>query len=257
MIQNDMALLAWQTGALTRLNRNDRWRGWTRVFLVSTVLIHSPTWGQAVGEGFSAYATLSSDYPHRGLSQTDESGALQLGVDYQHGSGVFFGAWISNVDFRTEILRDEPRETELDYYVGYSWLRPNWSVAATLARYSYPGTSVSYDYTEVSGRIDFRQRFSYTLAYTDGILSHENSALSHELGIEWPLPWGMSLGGSVGRLDSDELRGGDYDHWNIGISKPVRSFGVDVRFYDTDYDAVSALGIPLDDTWVVSISYQL
>ena len=257
MIQNDMALVAWQTGALTRPDRNGRWSLLKSLLLISTVLMQAPAWGQAVEAGFSAYATLSSDYPHRGLSQTDESGALQLGLDYQHGSGFFVGAWISNVDFRTEILRDEPRETEVDFYVGYSWLRPNWSVAATLARYSYPGTSVSYDYTEVSARIDFRERFSYTLAYTDGILSHENSALNHELGIEWPLPWGMRLGGAVGRLDSDELRGGDYDHWNVGVSKPIRSFGVDVRFYDTDYAVVSPLGIPLDDTWVVSVSYQL
>ena len=59
---------------------------------------HTPTWGQAPGTGFSAYATLTSDYPHRGISQTDESAALQVGVDYQHGSGFFAGGWVSNVD---------------------------------------------------------------------------------------------------------------------------------------------------------------
>ena len=221
------------------------------------ILAPVPVWGQGPSAGFSAYATLTSDYPNRGISQTDESAALQVGVDYQHDSGFFLGAWISNVDFATERRRDEPRETELDYYVGYSWLRRNWSVVATLAHYSYPTTSVSYDYTEVSGAIEFRERFYYMLSYTDGLLSHENSALGHELGIGWPLPWSMQFGAAVGRFDSDELRGGAYDHWNVGISRPIRNFGLDLRYYDTDYNEVSPLGTPLRESWVVSLSYQL
>ena len=229
------------------------------LLLLSGVMItdHTPAWAQSPGAGFSAYATLTSDYPNRGISQTDESAALQLGVDYQHGSGFFIGAWISNVDFATEILRDEPRETELDYYVGYSWLRRNWSVAATLAHYSYPKASVRYDYTEVSGTVGFRERFYYTLSYADGLLSHENSALGHEFGVEWPLPWSTRLGVALGRFDSDEVLNGAYDHWNIGISKSVKRLVLDLRYYDTEYGVVSPWGTPLQKSWVVSVSYRL
>ena len=218
---------------------------------------HGPAGGQVTGSGFSAYVTLSNDFVYRGLSQTDESAALQIGMDYQHKSGFFAGGWVSNVDFSTERRRTEPREIELDYYVGYSWLARDWSVAATLARYSYPNTSVSYDYTEVSGSFGFLDRFFYTLSYTDGLLGHPNSGLGQEFGFESPLPWGTRFAASVGRLDSNDVIGGAYDHWNVGISKQVQRFGVDVRFYDADYARVSPLGVPLRKSWVVSVSYQL
>ena len=222
-----------------------------------TIVAHTPVWGQTQDSNFSAYATLSSDYPNRGISQTDETAALQLGVDYQHRSGLFAGAWVSNVDFRTESFRDEPRAIEVDYYVGYNWLTEDWSLAATLVHYSYPGASFNYDYTELIGRIGFHERFYYTLSYTDGLLSHDSSALGHELEIEWPLPWSTRLGAALGRFDSADVGGGAYEHWNIGISKPVRRFGLDLRYYDTDYDRVSPLGIPLRASWVLSLSYQL
>ncbi len=213
--------------------------------------------GQATDSSFSTYLTISSDYPHRGMSQTNESAALQVGVDFQHHSGFFVGGWISNVEYVVEVFRAEPRDIELDYYAGYNWQTSDWSLAATLVRYTYPGSSVSYDYTELNGRIGFRQRFFYTVSYTDSLLAQDASAINHELGIELPLPWSMQFGASVGRFDSDDVRAGDYDHWNLGISKQVRQLSLDLRYYDTDATFVSHLGTPLHESWVFSVSYTL
>ena len=54
---------------------------------------------------------LTSDYVFRGVSQTDESPALQGGVDVS--SGIFYGGlWASNVDFY------DSTDAEIDAYVG-------------------------------------------------------------------------------------------------------------------------------------------
>ncbi len=219
---------------------------------------HTPAaFAQGPDSSLSTYLTMSTDFPHRGISQTDESASLQLGVDFQHQSGFFVGAWVSNVEYVTEISRTDPRDIELDYYGGYSWQTSDWSLAATLARYTYPGASVSYDYTELSGSMEFQQRFSYTVSYTDGLLGQDASAMNHEFGIELLLPWSTQFGASVGRFDSADVQGGAYDHWNLGISKQVHRLGLDLRYYDTDYTLVSHLGTPLHESWVFSVSYTL
>ncbi len=213
--------------------------------------------GQGADSSFSSYLTISTDYPHRGMSQTNESAALQAGVDFQHRSGFFVGAWISNVEYVVEVFRVEPRDIELDTYVGYNWQTSDWSFTATLVRYTYPGASFSYDYTELGGSVGFQERFFYTVSYTDSLLAQDASAMNHELGIELPLPWSTEFGASVGRFDSDDVRAGDYDHWNLGISKRVRSVSLDLRYYDTDNTLVSHLGTPLHESWVLSLSYTL
>ncbi len=209
------------------------------------------------GSNFSTYVTGSTDLVRRGMSQTDGAAALQVGVDYQHKSGVFVGGWASNVAFATESSRSAPREIELDYYVGYGWSTAEWSFSAALSHYGFPGASVSYDYTEVSGRAELREIFSYTISYTDELLSQSSSAINHELGLTLELPWSMQLDASVGRFDSDDVRGGAYDHWNLGISRQAERLSVDLRFYDADYDFVSHLGSPLRENWVLSVTYAL
>ncbi|MNO03014.1 putative bacterial protein [compost metagenome] len=43
--------------------------------------------------------TAASDYRSRGISQTLGDPALQFGATLQHSSGLYLGAWTSNVDF--------------------------------------------------------------------------------------------------------------------------------------------------------------
>ena len=86
-------------------------------------------------ENFSATATIATDYPFRGISQTDEDPAAQVSFDYAHPIGLYLGVWASNVD---DAVSDG--NIEIDLYGGYTReLFPNLSLDLSLIYYWYPG----------------------------------------------------------------------------------------------------------------------
>jgi len=74
-----------------------------------------------------------SDYVFRGISQTDNKPAAQGGVDYSHQSGLYAGAWATNVD-----LPGSDANARVDLYGGYKMkLRSGWGFEAGLIAYSF------------------------------------------------------------------------------------------------------------------------
>src|SRR5690606_38399513 len=65
----------------------------------------------AVQAELSANIGATSNYVWRGVTQTDDSAAIQGGIDYSHESGFYLGTWASNVEFS---------DHELDLYGGYA-----------------------------------------------------------------------------------------------------------------------------------------
>ena len=53
----------------------------------------------AANAGISVTPTLTSDYDFRGITQTNNDPAFQLGVTYTGDGGFYMGLWGSNVDF--------------------------------------------------------------------------------------------------------------------------------------------------------------
>jgi uncharacterized protein (TIGR02001 family) len=205
--------------------------------------------------GLSAYVTLTTDYRDRGLSQSDGEPALQAGVDYQHGSGFFTGIWGSTVEYEVEAGRRHPRENVIELYAGYNWRNERWSVTAAAARYVYPDISVDYDYDEVAAGLAYRDHLFLTVSYTDALLSLGPSRLDAELTLAVPLPAGVELGGTIGRVDSEAFSGGGYAHWNLGASRALGPLSLDLRFYDNDAPRYGYYGAALPDSWVLSLSY--
>src|SRR5690554_5410038 len=48
---------------------------------------------------FSAEVGIYSDYRDKGISWTDDKPALQAEIEYSHDTGIYLGAWASNVDY--------------------------------------------------------------------------------------------------------------------------------------------------------------
>src|SRR6056300_1465659 len=66
---------------------------------------------------------LFSQYIFRGYTQTHQDPALQGGVDIEHSSGFYVGAWGSNISWLNEDqwrAYDNGGSVELDIYAGYA-----------------------------------------------------------------------------------------------------------------------------------------
>jgi len=81
----------------------------------------------------TANAALTSNYLWRGMTQTDDGFAVQAGVDYAHESGLYVGAWASNVDFGTDA------NVEVDLYGGFSGEVGDFGYDVGYLMYKYPG----------------------------------------------------------------------------------------------------------------------
>ena len=208
-------------------------------------------------ENFTGYITLTSDYRFRGLSQTSMDPAVQAGIDFQHDVGLFAGLWGSNVDFPIDQFQPDPRDVELNYYLGYH--RPigrEWAGVISVIRYSYPGATKNYDYTEISVGVNYQEHLFATVAYSDDAFSLGGSATVYEIAAQFPLVYGTEIGATVGLYDSSDLLDGNYKYWNVGLSKPIDRWTFDARFHDTDSTATRFFG---DDVagagWSFSVSF--
>lgn len=202
----------------------------------------------------SGYVTLGSGYWKHGVAQTDRA-SLQLGVDYQHHTGLFAYARAMNVDYPRDYWYEA--DSEVSAYVGYHDRSEKWSWTASIGRYVYPGTSSAYDYDELSVSFGFRDRVFYAASYNDEYYGYPSEALNQEISVVFPLRGDIEIGGALGYFDVADP-GPEITHWNFGISKLLRSFALDLRYYDGNYETTrDYLGDADGDHIVLSASYQL
>jgi uncharacterized protein (TIGR02001 family) len=225
--------------------------------LVAATTIASGALAQDRAGDVTAYVTLANDYRLRGLSQLDSGASWQIGVDYEHASGFFAGGFAANVEYAVEKTWPEQRDYVVDYYAGYAGGGRDWRFNVAVGRYVYPDFSFNYDYNELTFSTTFKRRFSYTAGYTDRLYSRSYSAWYHELGFAQPLRFDLELSAALGQFDADIPVYENYTHWNAGLSRVVRRMGLDLRFFETSAEAVSFLGDPAGDAWVLSVSYGL
>ena len=75
-----------------------------------------------------------SDYIFRGQSQTQGEGSVFGSVDWGHDSGIYAGAWTSEVDF-------DGADRETDMYIGYATDLGSLGVDVSYVDYAYGGNS--------------------------------------------------------------------------------------------------------------------
>jgi uncharacterized protein (TIGR02001 family) len=213
----------------------------------AAVLPAVPARGQNDSDWY-AHVTLANDRWSHGVSVLRSGPSVEAGFDYQHRSGLYVGAAVANVDYATE---------QVNLSLGYRWDSPEWIINGGVARYLYPGLIRSYDYTEWSIGAVYRDRYLASVRYAPEILALWGPSLDFELGIAWPLGNEFELGGTLGQFRSRDFFGVDYTHWNLGVSKSLRRFAIDLRYHDNSSTRVSPLGDPAGDRWVLSLSYAI
>ncbi len=185
-------------------------------------------------------AALVSDYRTRGISQTQNDPAAQLGLTLQHASGAYLGAWTSNVDYGY----DYKTRQEMDYYAGWYW-QANEAIALDLGyiKYSYPKES-QFNQSDVYA-ILHAYGFEVAAYYGDDYPTYfgeKQSNLYTYLAYNAELPAEFKLRVRYGRNDAKDplyLSGsGDtrdtYHEWEAKLSHELLGLDWAVSYLDTD-----------------------
>jgi uncharacterized protein (TIGR02001 family) len=213
------------------------------------------------GWWFGGSLAATSDYVFRGVSQTDESPALQGSLDVGHSNGLYAGIWASNVDF------DSPDgiDVELNFYVGWVFGFDNdTELDLQLVRYQYPGANPGYgiNYNELIVGYSFLENYTVSAAYSDDFLRSGESAFYYHAGADFPLGVGdLNLTLGAGLNDISNVAGSDYWDYQVGINRDVGIVNVDLSYFDTsgfDADVQDWLGPPnwADGRVVLTLSME-
>lgn len=171
---------------------------------------------QANALEFSGSVTATSDYVFRGVSQTDEGPALQLGLRLDTDSGIYGALWASNVDYGDTVGSD----AEVDYTLGWAGgLGADWALDANLTRYTYPGTRSGFDldYSELVGSLTWKQRWYGVLGYSNDVFASGEDGTWIQLGVRLPLAEAWSLDASVAHYALEDALADSYQYASLGV----------------------------------------
>ena len=186
-------------------------------------------------KGMSATVTFASDYVFRGISQSDESPAVQLGLDWAHDSGFYVGAWGSNVDFND----GDEAKYEVDYYAGYNHVIGPYTLGVGAIYYDYPGASdnLNYDFYEFKGSLAYDFGFANAVGsafYTPDGFGAAQKANYYNLAVTAPLPHDFKLMGGLGRSEFASDLSRDYTDWSLGLGYEWQGFNFALSYIDTN-----------------------
>jgi uncharacterized protein (TIGR02001 family) len=203
----------------------------------------------------TANVLLGSDYVFRGVSQTDNNPTIQGGLDYGHASGLYVGAWASNVDFGSE----DDSTSEFNLYGGFASEIGDTGIGYDVGavRYYYPGTGGGADFNEVYGSLSYSY-FTFGIAHTTNVFNDGNNATYYNLGFEYGLPYDITLAAGIGYqdFDNEDVSGKSYNDYLISLSKTMFDLDFALTWTDTDSDGEDFAGDKdlVDNIFTFSVS---
>lgn len=179
-----------------------------------------------------------SDYRFRGVSLSDETLALQGGLDASWESGFYIGSWGSSI---------EPvggSELELDLYAGYGGALPGGvGYDAGVIVYTFPGEGDA-EYAEIYGALSAMTGIVEStagIAYApeqDNIGDDDNLYIYYSGEVALTDALGLNFGagyeaGAFGDLDGD---GDDKIDWTLGLVLAAAGLDWGLAYVDTSED---------------------
>lgn len=200
--------------------------------------------------GTSGNITLASDYVFRGISQTSQDPALQGGVEFAAGGGVYVGSWASNISWLSDAstpLAPISSSLELDFYGGYRGMfsdAVSYDIGALYYRYpgNYPSGFNSADTLEVyagvmiaaSEKVSLGAKYSYAATDLFGYANSDGSGYL-DLTANFAVADGWSIGTHAGKQWIEGNRGFEYTDWKLGVTRSFENdFSVGLAYSDTD-----------------------
>lgn len=198
------------------------------------------------GVTVTGLAATSNDYLFRGISQTRNNWAAQGTVDFEHESGVYVGAFISNAKFLANPYNNTRQE--LDILAGYRFDVGPVEVDIGWVGYFYPGQSKPEgtqlnEYMEIVAKASYTYdpvKFLGTFAYSPNFFGRSGTGIYLEGGVDVDLPLDFTFFGRVGyQWIQNNPRFGtpDYLWYGVGVSREIPlGFTVAVGWYATNID---------------------
>jgi len=181
----------------------------------------------------SANMAATSNYIWRGMTQTDNSAAIQGGIDLEHSSGLYFGVWGSNISW----TNNDKSSLEADFYGGFKTELLGIGFDLGYIQYAYPNVSEESNFGEayISISKDF-DSFGLSAKYSLGIDAPDGADKLDDIEI-----------GATVALPSDfglSLSYGDYEdvgnRYSAGIEKSIGKFDLSLAYINFSADAGSA-----------------
>jgi uncharacterized protein (TIGR02001 family) len=173
--------------------------------------------------------TAVSDYRFRGVSLSDKDPAFQPSITVSHESGIYVGAWASN------IAENAGDDLEVDIFAGFAGGDTvTYDIGVT--SYLYPGAS-GFNYAELIGKLGTTVgpvTLGGILAYApsqDGTGNTDNVYVGGTAAVAipgTPLTFNSSLGLEDGAFGDNKL------DWSLGVSASVSGFTLSASYVDTN-----------------------
>jgi uncharacterized protein (TIGR02001 family) len=210
-------------------------------------LIELPAGDKIVGS-----VTFATQYYARGLRQTDEgTPAVQAGLEYNHSSGIYIGAWGSNV---SEEVIGSGAGIEIDFSAGFrgSVFDPKFTYDIGLVYYYYPGYEGALEADWIDGKLALGYDFGFAQTMFTVLATPE---YQYESGTA--LYFGGDVTIPVGKLFSIFLHAGhqwidnearfgykDYFDYSVGVGTNIVGLDLKLAYIGTslDEDEVPANG---------------
>lgn len=203
------------------------------ILALATALVGTAALAQAAAP--APESTLSfnvgvvSDYRFRSVSQTSFKPALQAGVDYAHTSGLYLGAWASNVNWIKDYVGASEGSLEVDLYAGYKGeIAKDFTFDVGVITYQYPANTAdrvlaNANTTEFYGALTFGVVTAKYSQSSGNFIANPNSsgAAYLELAANIDLGSGFTLTPHVGRqtIPNQAGNGGDYTDFSLTLGK--------------------------------------
>jgi uncharacterized protein (TIGR02001 family) len=199
----------------------------------------------AEGEGFSATASVASDYAYRGYSKSNNSLTAKASVDYSHRSGWFVGGWAQRVDFGDS---GYPNRSNVEFYpyAGYGFgLGNGLRGEVSVARYVFDGDIFGEysDYNEYSAALHVSDWLSMRLNFSNDGYHRGGSILNGEVSGHYPLTADLAASAGVGYNSVNVSIAESTLYWNIGVTWYFKYLALDIRYVDTA-DIPAHAGLP-------------
>ncbi|TPG09809.1 hypothetical protein EAH75_14825 [Rhodanobacter glycinis] len=218
-------------------------------WILASAVLSAPTMQASAQDAPASQVTggvaVVNDYLFRGLSQTNRKPAVQPGIEYDHASGWYIGAWGSNVSWLSDASTSAApisSSVELDFYTGFRGsLGADWSYDVGLYEYFYPGTYPAGftrpHTTEAYASLGWKGiTLKYSHAFTN-LFGFADSKHSAYVDLSWNREFspGWTFNSHVGHQDVANTPGYSYSDWKVGVTRAfAKGYSVALGYYDTN-----------------------